>query len=198
MNREAFLSELREELFGLPQEDIDERISFYREMIDDRMEDGIAEEDAIAEIGTVNSVKEQIMSEIPLAKLVKEKVKPKRRLKAWEIMMLVLGSPVWIPLIIAALAVILAIYSVIWAAVVCVYAADFSLAAGAIAGFAGIVDYLMAGNPAGALFSFGAGAACAGLAMLLFFACVRITKAVLKLTGRMLLNIKSSFVGKEA
>ncbi|MGI6072917.1 MAG: DUF1700 domain-containing protein [Lachnospiraceae bacterium] len=198
MNKEVFLNELRKKLSGLPQEDIDERISFYREMIDDRIEDGIPEEDAIAEIGTVDSVKEQIMSEIPLAKLVKEKVKPKRSLKAWEIVLLVIGSPVWIPLIIVAVAIILVVYIIIWLAVVCVYAVELLLAILAIAGFAGIVIYLKAGNPAGALFSFGAGAACAGLTILFFFACIWLTKAVLKLTGRMFLGIKSSFVGKEA
>lgn len=198
MNKDAFLSELKKRLSGLPQEDIDERISFYSEIIDDRIEDGITEEDAVAGIGSVDSVVEQIMLEIPLAKLVREKVKPKRSLKAWELVLLVLGSPVWIPLIIAAVVVILAIYIVIWAVVVCVYATDLSLAAGAVAGIAGIVIYLKAGNPAGALFSFGTAAACAGLAILLFFACVWITKAVLKLTDRMLLGTKISFIGKEA
>lgn len=197
MNKEVFLGELRKNLFGLPQENIDEWISFYSEMIDDRMEDGIPEADAVAEIGTVDSVKEQIMSEIPLAKIVREKVKPKRNLKAWEIVLLVLGFPVWAPLIVAALSVILAVYIVIWSVVVCVYATDLSLAAGAIAGLAGIAVYLKSGNPAGALFSFGAALACTGLAILLFFVSVWITKAVLKLTGKILLGIKNSFVGKE-
>ena len=67
-------------------------------MIDDRMEDGISEEEAVEGIGTVDQIYEQIMSDMPLVKLVKEKVKPKRKLKAWEIVLLTLGSPVWIPL----------------------------------------------------------------------------------------------------
>ena len=198
MNKETFLRELRKELSGLPQEDIDERISFYSEMIDDRVEDGTPEADAVDKIGTVDAVKGQIMSEIPLAKLVRERVKPKRSLNVWEIVLLVLGSPVWIPLMIAAGAILLAVYIVIWAAVICVFAADLSLAAAALAGAAGIVLYLKAGNPAGALFSFGTGAACAGLAILLVFASAWLTKAVVKMTGRVLLGIKTSFVGREA
>ena len=50
MNKEVFLSELRKKLSGLPQSDIDERISFYAEMIDDRIEDGMTEEAAIEQI----------------------------------------------------------------------------------------------------------------------------------------------------
>ena len=198
MNKNQFLEELRKKLSGLPQEDIDERIAFYSEMIDDRMEEGITEEEAVASLGTVDSVVEQIMSEIPLTKLVKQKVTPKRQRKAWEVILLVLGAPVWIPLIIAALAVALSVYIVIWAVVVSVYAVDLSAAAGALSGLAGIFVYLRAANLAGILFSFGAAIAFAGLAILLFFVCKWITKAVLKLTGRIFLGIKTSFVGKEA
>ena len=198
MNKDQFLEELRKKLSGLPQEDIDERLGFYSEMIDDRMEEGITEEEAVASLGTVDSVVEQIMSEIPLTKLVKQKVKPKREMKAWEIVLLVLGAPVWIPLIIAALAVMLSLYIVIWAVVISVYAVNLSAAAGAASGLAGIFVYLRAGNPAGALFSFGAAIAFAGLAILLFFVCKWITKAVVKLTGRIFLGTKRSFVGKEA
>lgn len=198
MNKNQFLEELRKRISGLPQEDIDERIAFYSEMIDDRMEEGITEEEAVDSLGTVDSVVEQIMSEISLTTLVKQKVKPKRKMKVWEIVLLVLGSPVWIPLIIAALAVILSVYIVIWAVVISVYAVDLSAAAGAVGALGSIFVYLKAGNPAGILFSFGAAIAFAGLAILLFFVCKWITKAVLKLTGRLFLGMKTSFVGKEA
>lgn len=198
MNKEEFLCELRKKLYGMPEEDVEERISFYGEMIDDRMEDGITEEEAVKEIGTVDKLTEQIMSEISLTKLVKEKVKPKRKLKAWEIVLLVLGVPLWLPLIIAAAAVVLSVYIVIWAVVVCVYAVDLSLAAGAFAGIAGVFTYLKAGNAAAAVFSLGAALICAAMAILMFFACIGITKSVIKLTGKMITSIRRSFVRKEA
>ena len=197
MNKEQFLDELRSELSGLPQEDIEERIAFYEEMIADRMDEGMSEKEAVSGIGSVEEIARQIMSEIPLTKLVKEKVRPKRSLKAWEIVLLVLGSPVWIPLAIAAVAVLLSVYAVLWAVVICVYAVDFSFAAGTLAGVVGVFAYLKAGNPVGALFSLGTGIVCAGLAILMFFVSVWITKAVIKLGGRILLGIKISFVGRE-
>ena len=197
MNEEQFLDELRCELSGLPQEDIEERIAFYEEMIADRMDEGMSEKEAVSGIGSIEEITRQIMSEIPLTKLVKEKVRPKRSLKAWEIVLLVLGSPVWIPLAIAAVAVLLSVYAVLWAVVICVYAVDFSFAAGTLAGVVGVFAYLKAGNPVGALFSLGTGIVCAGLAILMFFVSVWITKAVIKLGGRILLGIKISFVGRE-
>ena len=111
--------------------------------------------------------------------------------------LLVLGSPVWIPLIIAAIAVLLALYVVLWAVVICFYAVDVSFVAGTLACIVGLFVSLMVGNLAVALFSLGAGLAFAGLTILMFFVCKGITKAVIKLTGWMLLRIKISFVGRE-
>ena len=197
MNKEEFLSGLRRKLSGLPQKDIEERIAFYSEMIDDRMEDGLSEEEAVAEIGTVDSIVEQIMSEIPLSKLVREKVKSKKSLKVWEIILLVLGSPVWLPILVSVLAIVLSLYVIIWAAAVCIYAACFSMAAGAVGGIAGLFISLFKGAPAVALFSLGAAAVCAGLAILLFYVSVWATKLILKMTKRIILGIKTSFVGME-
>ena len=45
MDKKAFLAQLRSQLSGLPQNDIEDRLIFYSEMIDDIMEEGITEED---------------------------------------------------------------------------------------------------------------------------------------------------------
>lgn len=47
MNKQEFLVKLRKGLSGLPKEDIEERLTFYSEMIDDRMEEGLSEEEAV-------------------------------------------------------------------------------------------------------------------------------------------------------
>ena len=107
------------------------------------------------------------------------------------------GSPLWISLLISVLAVIFSVYVVIWSVVLVVYAFDLTFAIGVLACIVGILVYLGEGNPGGALFSLGAGIVCAGLAILLFFVCIWITKAVVKLTGKILLGIKTLFVGKK-
>ena len=48
MNKDLFMNELMARLSGLPQADIEERLAFYSEMIDDRIEDGMTEEEAAA------------------------------------------------------------------------------------------------------------------------------------------------------
>ena len=197
MNKEDFLDELAKRLSGLPQEDIDERIAFYREMIYARMEEGLSEEEAIASIGSVDEVVRKIMAEYPLTTLVKDKVRPKRKLETWEIILLVLGFPLWFPLLIGAFAIVLSIYITIWAVIISLFAADFSCLAGCLGGLVGIFQYLRVGNFAGALFSVGAALVCAGVAILMFIACIYIAKTVIILTSKVVLAIKNSFVGKE-
>ena len=55
MTKEAFLEALGEKLSFLPREDAEERLAFYSETIDRRMEKGMAEEDAVAAAGPVSS-----------------------------------------------------------------------------------------------------------------------------------------------
>ena len=93
MNKEEFIAELKDGLSGLPQNDIDERVLFYTEMIDDRMEEGMSEEEAISGIGSVEEIVSQIISEVPLTKIVKKRITPDRALRTWEIVLIVLGSP---------------------------------------------------------------------------------------------------------
>lgn len=197
MNKEDFLDELRKKLSGLPSEEAEDRIAFYNEMINDRMEDGLSEADAVGEIGSVDQVAEQILSDIPFPVLVRERIKPKRRIKIWEIVLIVLGSPIWLPLILAAFIILISAAVVVGTAVACAWVVDLSFAVGSISGLLGIGYYIKAGNPVGALFFCGAVLACAGLAILLFFVCVWFAKYVFKGAKKLIFKIKILLSGRE-
>lgn len=193
MNKQEFLAELRRGLSGLPQRDIEERLNFYREMIDDRVEEGLTEEEAISEIGLVDDVTAQIISEIPLPGYADEKPK---RAGTWKTVLLVLGSPIWVLLLCAAAILVMAACIVIWAVIISLYAVDLTFAVGGIAGMIGVFVYISSGNIPGAVLFLGAGLVCAGLTILLFFGFNQVTKGVLILSRKMLFQIKSVFVRK--
>ena len=197
MNKKEFLDQLRSKLSGLPQDDIEERVSFYSEMIDDRVEDGISEEDAVKDIGPVEEVVDTIMSEIPLSKLVKTKVKPRKNTPGWAIALIIIGFPVWFPLLISIAAVVFSIYITIWSLVIAFYAVDLSLALGGLGSLAGAVMLFMGGKPAGGIVAIGAALVCGALSVLMFIGCGYMVKGVVFLTHKMLLGIKYLFVGKE-
>ena len=127
MSKQEFLAQLRKGLSGLPQDDIEERLTFYSEMIEDRIEEGLSEEEAISAAGSIDEIVAQVVADIPLAKIARERIKAKRRLKAWEIVLLALGSPIWLSLGIAAVAVILSLYVSLWSVIISLWAVFGSL-----------------------------------------------------------------------
>ena len=123
MTRYEFLEKLQKKLCDLPEREVNERIYFYDEMINDRMEEGLSEEEAVLAVGTVDEIAYQISQEIYLANPPKVKP-PKRKLRVWEIVLLILGSPIWLPLLIVVFAVALTLYVVLWAVNLCLWAVE--------------------------------------------------------------------------
>ncbi len=197
MNKQEFVEQLRKGLSGLPQDDIEERLTFYNEMIDDRMEEGLSEEEAVGEIGSVDEIVAQVVAETPLAKIAKERIRPKRRLGAGEIVLLALGSPLWLSLGIAAFAVILSLYVSLWAVIISLWAVFASLAACAIGGVLAWVVFAMEGNGASGLSMLAAGFVCAGIAIFMFYGCKAVTNGTLILTKKMAIWTKNCFIKKE-
>lgn len=197
MRKQEFLDRLKARLSRLPKQDVDERLNFYSEMIDDRIEDGLSEEDAIAEIGTVEAVASQIIADVPLIKIAKEKIKPKRRLKVWEIVLLAVGSPIWLSLLIAAVAVIFSLYVVLWSVIVSLWSVFVSVIACAFAGIAAGSGFACFGSLVAGFAMIGAGIVCAGLSVFLFFGCKAATKGTVLLTKKLTCGMKKSVVGKE-
>ena len=137
MTKMNFLLLLHDKLSALPPDEAEERLTFYSEMIEDRMEEGLSEEEAVAAVGTVDEIAAQILADLPpSATSSGEPHKPKRRPKGWEIVLLALGSPIWLSLLIAAFAVALSLYASLWAVIVSLWAVFVSVAVTALSSVA--------------------------------------------------------------
>ena len=198
MNKREFLGTLRKGLHGLPQNDIEERLTFYGEMIDDRIEEGLSEEEAVSAVGDVNEIAAQAVAETPLAKIAKERIRPKRRLKAWEIVLIALGSPIWLSLAIAAASVIFAVYVSLWAVIVSLWAVFVSLAVCAVGSVPMCIFFIAGGSGAQGIVTLSSGLVCAGLSIFMFYGCKEVTKGILILTKKFAVWIKNCFIKKEA
>ena len=194
MTKEEFLTALKEKLKGLPQKDIEERVSFYEEAINDRIDEGKSEEEAVADIGSVDLIVEEIARDTPLMTLVKERITPKRKIEPWEIVLLILGFPLWFPLALTALILALVFYLLIWVGVIVVYSVELALVVSAFASLIAFFANLFTGsfNPV----IFGAIFMCAGGATLLAFGCIGVTKGTLQLSKSLITKIKTVFIRK--
>lgn len=197
MNKREFLERLRKGLSGLPQDDIEERIEFYSEMIDDQTEDVLAEEEAVAGIGSVDEIIAQAVEQTSFTKIAKERIKFNRKPNAWEIVLLALDSPIWLSLIIAAAAVILSVYVVLWAVIVSLWTVFASFAASVAGCVVECVILIVRGNVGLDVMAIGGGLICAGLAIFMFCGCKAATKGILAFTGKISLWLKNRFIRRE-
>ncbi|MEZ3496959.1 MAG: DUF1700 domain-containing protein [Lachnospiraceae bacterium] len=196
MNKAEFLAEIRRKIQGLPQSDIEKFLDYYAEMIDDYTEDGHTEEEAIRELGSVEQIVEQILKETPLPRLVQEKVRPTRTLRAGEIILLLLGSPLWVPMVLAVLALFFGAYVLLWTAVAVLYAIDLSAFACGAAGVFSILPFALSGNLLQGIFLLGVGLIGIGVGLLFLFVCNKVAVLILHGSKWLLLRVKHAFVGK--
>ena len=196
MNKKEFLTQLRQGLAGLPQAELEERLLFYSEMIEDRIEEGCSEEDAVAAVGSAEEIIAQIVAEIPLATLVKEKIKPKKSLSGWVIAMLVLGSTLWLSLLIAAVSVVFSVYISLWSVILSLWASFVAVAVSGLGILAGGIYFIGINPIITGLILIGAGLACIGVSILLFFGCKLATKGLILLTKLPIRIIKNAIVRK--
>ena len=196
MTKNDFLMSLKHKLSGLPEEDLNERIDFYSEMIDDKIEDGISEEKAVIEIGSIDEISSQIIKEVPLRKIVKEKIRFKKKRKVFESVLLIVGSPVWVPILIAILVVAISLYLTVWVVLGCFYVTSISMFISAIGGFIMAVAQMISGNyPTGVLF-IGAALFLIGLGILMILATRLVAKGFLILTQKTVKSLKQLLINK--
>ncbi|MBE6977196.1 MAG: DUF1700 domain-containing protein [Ruminococcaceae bacterium] len=190
MTKMQFLLSLHDKLTGLPRDEVEQRLNFYSEMIEDRMEEGLSEADAVAAAGSIDDIASQIKADIPLAKIVKEKIKPRKNRKGWQIALLAVGGLVWVPLLIAAAAVVVSLYVSVWALIASLWGVFAALVVCAFAVTVFGIAFAFSGNVYTGLAAMAAGMVCAGLGIFLFFGCREATKGAAWLTKKMVLAIK--------
>ncbi len=164
MNKHEFLAAIRAKIDSLPEQDIRRSLDYYAEMIDDRMEDGLSEAEAVAAMGSAEEIAAQILSETPPA----PPATAKRAWRAWEITLLALGFPLWFPLLLAGASILLSLYAVLWSVILALYAAVIGLAAGALVGIVYAPVLFCTGQSAAGFLLLGGAFVLAGLTVLGF------------------------------
>ena len=182
MNKKEFASRLQAEISTLPTKEIDDRISFYMEMIDDLIESGMLEEEAVARLGSINIIATQILENTPNIKIKSVNTRQKSSFSKSLLLAIILGSPIWLSLLIALLAVLFSLYVSLWAISVSIWAV---FAAFAVCSPASVVFGIILIFTSNALTGFayiGAGFILAGFSILTFYTCIAITKGIVLLS----------------
>lgn len=188
MNKKELMRTLGRKLRGLSGAEKRDRLAFYGEMLDDRIEEGMSEAEA------AESILRSALEEFP-----GEELPAKRRMSGLTIALLVLGSPIWIALGAAFFAVLISLFAALWAVVISIFAVGIALMIGGLGGIALGAVHLFRGRAGTGLAFIGAGLLCAGLGILVTIAAVYACIGAAKLTAKTARWVGSLFFsGKHA
>lgn len=193
MDKKTFLSALRTALVHLPPEAANNTVEYYSEIIDDYIESGTSEEDAVRAVGSIEQIVASISDE-PIKPVTKPAAR--KRNGGW-ILLLILGAPLWLPLVLAALAVVLSVYVSLWAVVFSLYCADISLGVASVCSLAVTISCILTGNLPTATVLLGLALMAAGSAILLFFLSNLTAKAMVWVTKSLFRAVRACFTRKE-
>lgn len=169
MNKYTFISILRHRLQALPPYEIDKTIAYYKELIDDHMDAGLSEEDAVACLGDMDDVVNAIFQERSIPNLMRANLHYRMRSKGnWrgmstgmKIFLGMLCFPLWFPLLVAG-------FGVVFGLLCAVLAIGIGLPAVLIASGIGLLVALLRASFTGAVFAIGAMLVFGGLSKLLW------------------------------
>lgn len=201
MKKNEFLAALSRRLSALPPEEAEKSLSFYAEMIDDRVEDGMTQEEAVAALGSLDEIVASIINQLPLATVVKERVNSSRKKAKSPTLWMILaicGFPIWLPLTLVFVILVLTVYMVAWILIAALVAVLLALVASGVLGIiVGLIRCIGLGVGIG-LFTMGVGILCAGLVILGVYPVGWLVRRLVQFTAWFGRKVKELFLRKVA
>ncbi len=191
MTKSQFLDRIKAGIASLPQGDKEKYLEYYSEMVDDRMEEGMTEEEAVADIGSTSDIIAQILRKSPSKAQTQNQEKPilekmnehiDSDTRPWIIAVAVLTSPVWVPILIGLAGGLIGLAAGVFSAIVAFYASAVGVFA---AGVACIIKAFFTALAGEIIAYVGAGLLCMGISLLLFLfgnLCMKLAVKLIKFT----------------
>ena len=192
MNKQEYLAQLRAALACLPEGEIEESVGFYAEMIDDRVADGMTEEEAVAQLDDPKAAARAIIADLPVVPRTVVRTKQRNRALYWTLV--ILGSPLWLTLLLAAGMLVLAGLLTIWCLILGLWLLAAGLLAGGPLGIGVCLWALAVGQPAYGVFELGSGLLCFGLGLFCLHGAVAASKTLMQVSRQWIAKAKAPFV----
>lgn len=192
MKKQEFLAALREALGKLPDQEVRATLDFYSEAIDDRMEDGAMEEDAVSALGSVADIAAQVAAATP--PIPKAVAKMKTPSRTANIVLAAILSPIWVPLALAFLACVACIYLSIWTIIIALWVCVAVLLLCAPTGIAGLVWCMAEGFPLTGVWLLGGGLVGSGLGLFALMGMKAVSNGLVQLTSSFARSVKGLFL----
>lgn len=199
MTKIAFLTQLSHRLAQLPEHEIKKTCSFYAESIEDRKEDGMSEEEAVASLGSIDRIVSEVLADTPITALIqhrlKESHKKSNHQKIWMILA-ICGLPFWLPLAAGVAITVFAVYVTIWVMIASLYVFELALIIGGISIIPGMI-LCMQQNVATGGALIGIGLASIGLCLMTIKPLLEGSKQLIGLSRAFARKVKTRLISKK-
>ena len=197
MDKRTFLDGLRTALVSLPASEIDKTLAYYEEMIDDRIEDGMSEEEAVASMEPIEELAARIINDTPAVNKAVRKAKQSGVPAVIWILLAILGLPIWLPLLCLAFGLVAGVLGLLFGIIVSLVAVVLGLGIGGIVLMVFAFCYLGVVGMS-AVLVIGLGLIGIGLGILLAFPIAYLIKALWQGIKALCRKIGSLFTRQEA
>lgn len=197
MTKNEFLLSLREALADLPQDEVKKAVIYYAATLDDRIEDGMDEQTAVASLGDIDDIAREIRESMPINVLVKRRFLGGGKMSGLKIAAIACGFPIWFPLGIALLAIIFSLYAVIWSLVIALLAVLLALGLAGVAGVVGGIVNCFIIRPVTGFMMAGIGLACIGLFLMAIKPAIRGVKALCGASAKVGRGVKRALLPRK-
>ncbi len=200
MTKMQFETSLRARLRGIPENEVNRYVEYYMEMINDRIDEGMGEDEAVAAVGHLDDIEARIRSERQQQFVNSAKPEGKKKLSSGAAAAIIIGCILFSPLIIGLLGIAIGlVFGVIGIAIGLFFAAVgiyigalACVAAGFGIMFISIFSF-SAGMPANGLFMLGGGFFLTGISILIVIALNRLAALIIRSIGRLFMRIDRRF-----
>lgn len=176
MTRTEFLSELEQRLSVLSECDRKRSLGYFEEMIADRMEDGMTEEEAVNSLESVDEIATRILNESAEPE-TEEKPKNFHGCPMWlAIVLAVLAAPIWLPVVCSIAVGLVCLYLVPWSLIFGLFAAAVGCFFGGLFGGAVSLFVIPTAGIYSSMLMLGLSLFCVGIGILLVFPTVIFTR----------------------
>lgn len=188
MTKSTFIDTLRGLLESLNEDECNKFISYYEEIIEDYKESGLSEQEVIKKIGSPKSVANNILREQDSININI----PSFNSKLLNIILLILGFPLWGSLLLTVVLLILSAYIIIWCIPFTTGVSSIAFFVSALVSIVGapfmIADVLTVG-----IVQLGLGVSSVGVSILLGLITIYLSKKFIVITKKLTFKVFKSF-----
>ena len=199
MTKRQFFDALSERLRALPKEELNRTITYYNEIIEDYIEDGMSEAQAVAQLEPVDVIASRILHEEQDGVVAEQLTKQRKKAPVWLVVVLaVVGFPIWFSLLMVGISIVFSVLATLFSIMIALMCIPVGLAGVTVGGICLSPVFLATGNVPKGLVLLGGGLVCAALTLLAIWAVYYLVKGLWHLIRWIVRKITGLFSKRKA